>query len=601
MYLKHFNLTERPFSIAPDPRFLYMSVRHKEALAHLLYGMGEGGGFVQLTGEVGTGKTTICRCLLEQVPENVDLAVVLNPKVTAIELIAMVCDELGIEYPREHSIKTLIDVLNEYLLEAYTRGRRTVLIIDEAQNLDVEVLEQVRLLTNLETSTQKLLQIVLIGQPELRSLLASEEMRQLSQRITARYHLGPISREETEAYIRHRLQICGSSRNIFSRRAINRIQKLSGGIPRLINVLCDRAMLGAYVEGKTKVDLKVLKKAAREVISEARPDGGGRQWPWLLGVVTVAALLVLFVLQPFQQTDSQDEEAAAAVGEDVALASVEATAAGVVERVSVYEPEPVPAPQPEPQPEPEAEPVPEIALESAPIPVVGPEPQPLEDTAETAVMPAADSEAGALEDLLAADYPHYRTAWHELLALWSVELPENVGPPEFCTFAKQYSLRCMHGKGNWNTLRQLDRPVILKLGTDDGRRIPVVLQRLDGMFSELIVGGELYRLKVGEVDQFWYGDYSLFLQTPPGGRLFLREGNHAEDVKWLRKQLEAAQGVKIPASNPRFFDYTLKKHLLDFQRSHGLVADGVMGKNTIIHLNSQSSPAGIPRLSTGQS
>jgi len=609
MYLKHFNLTERPFSIAPDPRFLYMSVRHKEALAHLLYGMGEGGGFVQLTGEVGTGKTTICRCLLEQVPENVDLAVVLNPKVTAIELIATVCDELGVEYPHEHSIKTLVDVLNEYLLEAYTRGRRTVLIIDEAQNLDADVLEQVRLLTNLETSTQKLLQIVLIGQPELRTLLASDEMRQLSQRITARYHLAPISREETEAYIRHRLQICGSSRNIFSRRAVNRIQKLSGGIPRLINVLCDRAMLGAYVEGKTQVDLKVLKKAAREVISETRP-GGGRQWPWLLGVVTVAALLVLFVLQPFQQTDSRDEETVAVVGEDAVLvASVEATAAGVVERVSVYEPEPVPEPQPQPiqepelqpEPEPEAEPVPEIALEPEPVPVVGPEPQPLEDTAETPVMPSTVSEAGALEDLLAADYPHYRTAWRELMALWSVELPEDVGPPEFCTFAKKYGLQCMHGKGNWSTLRQLDRPVILRLVADDGRRIPVVLQRLDDLSSELLIGGELYRLKVGEVGRFWYGEYSLFLQTPPGGRLFLREGSRAEDVKWLRKQLEVAQGVKIPASNPLFFDYSLKKNLLDFQRSHGLVADGVMGKNTIIHLNSQASPAGIPRLSSGQS
>jgi general secretion pathway protein A len=599
MYLKHFNLSERPFSIAPDPRFLYMSMRHKEALAHLLYGMGEGGGFVQLTGEVGTGKTTICRCLLEQVPENVDLAVVLNPKVTAIELIATVCDELGVEYPHEHSIKTLIDVLNEYLLEAYTRGRRTVLIIDEAQNLDADVLEQVRLLTNLETSTQKLLQIVLIGQPELRSLLASEEMRQLSQRITARYHLDPISREETEAYIRHRLQICGSSRNIFTRRAINRIHKLSGGIPRLINVLCDRAMLGAYVEGKTKVDLKVLKKAAREVISEARPDGGNRQLPWLLAVLTVMALGALFVLQPFQQTDSQDEEAAAAVGEDVAPAPVDVTEAVVVEQVSVPVPEPVP--EPEPEPEPEAEPVPEIALEPEPIPVAGPETQPLEDMAETLVMPAAESEAGALEDLLVADYPHYRTAWRELFALWSVELREDVGPPEFCTFAKQYGLLCMHGKGNWNTLRQLDRPVILKLAADDGRRIPVVLQRLDDRFAELIIGGELYRLDVGQVDHFWYGNYSLLLQIPPGGKLFLREGSHAEDVKWLRKQLEVTQGVKIPASNPTFFDYPLKKHLLDFQRSHGLVADGVMGKNTIIHLNSQSSSAGIPRLSTGQS
>ena len=271
MYLKHFNLSERPFSITPDPRFLYMSARHKEALAHLLYGLGDSGGFVQLTGEVGTGKTTICRCLLEQVPENVDLAVVLNPKVTAIELIATVCDELGVEYPAGFSIKGLIDVLNIYLLEAFKHGRRTVLIIDEAQNLSADVLEQVRLLTNLETATQKLLQIVLIGQPELRSMLASDELRQLSQRITARYHLDPISRKETEAYIKHRLQICGNSSNIFSLRTINRIHRLSGGIPRLINVLCDRAMLGAYVEGKTEVDLKVLKKAASEVITRHGP------------------------------------------------------------------------------------------------------------------------------------------------------------------------------------------------------------------------------------------------------------------------------------------------------------------------------------------
>ena len=246
MYLEHFNLTERPFSITPDPRFLYMSARHREALAHLLYGLGDGGGFVQLTGEVGTGKTTICRCLLEQIPDNVDLALVLNPKVTAIELIATVCDELGVVYDeKDVSVKSLTDVLNRYLLDAYARGRHTVLIIDEAQNLSADVLEQVRLLTNLETSTQKLLQIILIGQPELRTLLAREDMRQLAQRVTARYHLEPISREETSAYIKHRLQICGTSQPVFNKRALDRIQQLSGGIPRLINVLCDRSMLGA--------------------------------------------------------------------------------------------------------------------------------------------------------------------------------------------------------------------------------------------------------------------------------------------------------------------------------------------------------------------
>jgi len=570
MYLKHFNLTERPFSITPDPRFLYMSARHKEALAHLLYGLGEGGGFVQLTGEVGTGKTTICRCLLEQVPENVDLAVVLNPKVTAIELIATICDELGIGYPPEHSIKTLTDALNEHLLEAYQRGRRTVLIIDEAQNLSADVLEQVRLLTNLETSTQKLLQIVLIGQPELRSLLASDGMRQLSQRVTARYHLEPIIRDEADAYIKHRLQICGSSRNIFTRRAIDRIQKLSGGIPRLINVLCDRAMLGAYVEGKTQVDTKVLKKAAREVISETRPAGGNNRVPWLLLVFAVLATAALFVYRPFQATDTRIAGPVAPAGGDLAVTSADVPETGIVEPVSV----------------------PAAALE--------PEPEPLDEIAEAPVMPGTGDEAGALAALLmTADDSSDGVAWRGLFTLWSVELPEDANP-DYCEFARQYGLLCLREQGNWNTLRQLDRPVILKLVADDGRRIPVLLRHLDNMFAELLVGDELYRVKVGQVEPFWYGDYSLLMQTPPGGKLYLRTGSEAEDVQWLRKQLEVAQGVEIPASNPRLFDQTLKQHLLDFQRSHGLLADGVMGKNTIIHLNSQSSPADIPRLSTGQ-
>ena len=211
MYLDYFNLSEQPFAITPDPRFLYMSARHREALAHLLYGLGDAGGFVQLTGEVGTGKTTICRCLLEQVPDNVDVALVLNPKVTAQELLATICDELGIQHPGDDaSIRTLIDHLNRHLLDAHARGRRTVLIIDEAQNLSPDVLEQIRLLTNLETATQKLLQIILIGQPELRDQLGRKDMRQLAQRITARYHLEPISGKETSAYIRHRLQICGT-------------------------------------------------------------------------------------------------------------------------------------------------------------------------------------------------------------------------------------------------------------------------------------------------------------------------------------------------------------------------------------------------------
>ena len=566
MYLEHFNLTERPFSITPDPRFLYMSARHREALAHLLYGLSEGGGFVQLTGEVGTGKTTICRCLLEQVPDNVDIALVLNPKVTSTELIATVCDELGIEYPAgATSIKALTDVLNRYLLDAYARGRRTVLILDEAQNLSADVLEQVRLLTNLETSTQKLLQIVLIGQPELRSLLAREDMRQLSQRVTARYHLDPISREEAGAYIRHRLQICGTTQPVFSKRSVDRIQQLSGGIPRLINVLCDRSMLGAYVEGKVQVDPKVVKKAAREVLAEdddSGEQGGGLKW-------AMAALLLLLiiglavVLQPWQQT-----EITASVPAAEAEKPAEIITQAVVEPVFDDE-----LPN-----ESRAQPLAELGTESEP------EPEPESPT------------LAAL--LLETDKANYRAAWTELFSLWSVELPASV-KPDFCDFAKQYGLLCMLEQGNWNTLRQFNRPVILQLVTADGRRVPVVLQYLDDSIAELIIGNELYRLAIEQVEQSWYGDYTLLLQPPPGGRLFMKIGDRGPVVSWLRQQLELAQGVKIPGADPLVFDFALQKQVLDFQRRHGLVADGIVGKNTIIHLNTESGREGVPRLLPG--
>jgi general secretion pathway protein A len=565
MYLKHFNLTDRPFAITPDPRFLYLSARHREALAHLLYGLGEGGGFVQLTGEVGTGKTTICRCLLEHVPDNVDLALVLNPKVTAYELIATVCDELGIDYPAENSsIKTLTDVLNRYLLEAYAQGRRTVLIIDEAQNLSADVLEQVRLLTNLETATQKLLQIILIGQPELRTLLAREDMRQLAQRVTARYHLEPISLEETGAYIRHRLQICGNSQPLFRRSAIQRIQRLSGGVPRLINVLCDRAMLGAYVEGKSQVDSRVIRKAAREVLEEEQPAGRKRRWLPAAGLgAGLIAVLLLVVYQPWQQLEP------AGTGPSL---SGEAPVAS-----------PAIAALPETPGEPAAEP-----------PVL-----PDSESAKARVSPdvASETETRSLgELLLESDSSFYRAAWTELLALWSVILPNTV-KPDFCDFSRQYGLLCKPGQGNWNTLRLFDRPAILTLLDVDGRRVPVVLEHLDDSVAELMIGTDLYRLSVEQVDRYWYGEYLLLVQVPPGGSLNLKVGDRGADVDWLRRQLEQALDVVIPAADPQLFDYPLQQQVLDFQRSRGLTADGIVGENTLIQLNTRSEREGVPRLS----
>jgi len=566
MYLKHFNLTERPFSITPDPRFLYMSARHREALAHLLYGLGEGGGFVQLTGEVGTGKTTICRCLLEQVPDNVDLALVLNPKVTAAELIATVCDELAIDYPEQNSsIKTLTDILNRHLLDTFAQGRRTVLIIDEAQNLGADVLEQVRLLTNLETATQKLLQIILIGQPELRKLLARDDMRQLSQRVTARYHLDPIGLEETGAYIRHRLQICGNSQQVFNRRAVKRIQHFSGGIPRLINVLCDRAMLGAYVEGKSQVDAGVVNKAASEVFAA---DARAVWKPgWLItGGIGAGALVMLLLAfsHPWQWAGPGGTVSITGPGDTpVEQASVTARETGSKPGLQQR-----------------------AAADNA------------ADQEQSALEAASEAEVSSLgEVLLESDSSFYRAAWTELLALWSVVLPQSI-KPDFCDFTRKYGLLCLPGQGNWNNLRQYNRPVILNLVDAKGRHVPVVLKHLDDSVVELMIGEDLYRLSIEQVDRYWFGDYVLLLQMPPGGHMYLRVGDRGGDVDWLRQQLEKALGVAIPAADAQLFDDRLQQKVLDFQRSRGLVADGIVGENTLIQLNTRSGREGVPRLSS---
>jgi len=293
MYIEHFKLSEAPFSIAPNPRFLFMSGHHREALAHLLYGMNHDGGFVLLTGEVGTGKTTLSRHLLDQIRDHTNIAFIINPKLSVIELLAAICDELGIEYPTcAATNKELVDRINHYLLDAHANGCKTVLIIDEAQNLSSEVLEQLRLLTNLETHETKLLQIILLGQPELQSMLSSPELRQLSQRITARYHLAPLSIHEMRAYIEHRLAVTGCHDPIFTNPAMKKLFRLSQGIPRLINLICDRAMLGAYAQNTHRITSRIMSRAAREVMGKETQCMTGNRWPKRLLWATIIIFLI---------------------------------------------------------------------------------------------------------------------------------------------------------------------------------------------------------------------------------------------------------------------------------------------------------------------
>ena len=292
MYTEYFGLREMPFSIAPDPGYLYLGEQHREALAHLVYGINSAGGFVLLTGEVGTGKTTVCRCLLEQLPANTDIAFIYNPKLTVEELLATVCDELRIPYPEKtKSIKVFIDAINAYLLENFSKGRKTVIILEEAQNLSPEVLEEIRLLTNLETNRNKLLQVIMVGQPELREMLSRPELRQLSQRITARYHLEPLQEQDVSSYVNHRLEVAGARRSLFPESLMPAIHSLSRGVPRLINLICDRALLGTYVQGKDSVDRKTLQVAAREVLGESNvPVRNMRPLKWLAATVLFISL-----------------------------------------------------------------------------------------------------------------------------------------------------------------------------------------------------------------------------------------------------------------------------------------------------------------------
>lgn len=290
MYHSFFGLLEPPFAITPDPRYLYLSHRHAEALAHLVYGVSEAGGFIQLTGEVGTGKTTVVRSLLARDLPGVEIALILNPRLNVKEFLQTLCQELKIRLTpaRRGSIKALMDAIGERLLAAHADGRRVALLIDEAHLLDREVLEQVRLLTNLETATRKLLQIILIGQPELRILLSRQDLRQVAQRITGRHHLEALSAEETAAYVRHRLRVAGATREIFSPKALSALYRASNGLPRLINVIADRALLGAYGHEQSQVDAAMVKRAALEV------SGGVAKtthiWPWVTAVLVIVLL-----------------------------------------------------------------------------------------------------------------------------------------------------------------------------------------------------------------------------------------------------------------------------------------------------------------------
>jgi len=540
VYQQYFHFSELPFSIAPDPHFMFMSARHQEGLAHLLYGINMGGGFVALTGEVGTGKTTLCRCLLQQLPVNVDIALILNPKLNAVELLATICDELSIGYDKNRqTLKDFIDKINQYLLTAYANGRRTVLLIDEAQNLSLEVLEQVRLLTNLETSKTKLLQIILVGQPELKQLLNQKDLRQLNQRITARYHLLPLSLDETRAYIHHRLAVCNGNPDLFKDRAVRKIYQFSSGIPRLINILCDRALLGAYATNAHAITPDIITRAARETLALESPHRQAKAAIALALFSSIAAGIYFF-----SQHQPADHQAKLVLsGQFPAPASKPA----------------IKSPQPAPKPEP--------------------------------VAPKA--EAKTFNAWLENPALSLNSAMIQALKAWKKAVPANNRAD--CHYMETVGLRCLFDKANWKDILELDRPAILEFSlANEKKRYALLTGIRKG--QPVIRFNEDLAFPLADVLSLWDGYYLMLWQPPRPDMADIVPQQTSANVLWLRQQLSAVTGTRTSVNEPMFFDEALKKQVIDFQRLHHLTADGIAGARTLIHLDNSIGAKDSPHL-----
>ena len=524
MYTRYFGLQENPFALSPDPRYLFLSRRHQEALAHLEFGMTQAGGFVQLTGEVGTGKTLMIKSLLERLPESVDVALILYPFLSTREFVAAICDDLRVPHAADESLKGLIEALNRYLLDNHAKGRRTVLIIDEAQKLSRDVLEQVRLLTNLETRQEKLLQILLIGQPELVQLLAQRDLRQLAQRVTARYSLEPLSARETRDYIQHRLRVAGAADGLFTRAAMRTAHRLAHGTPRLVNVICDRALLGAYAAGKPQVTSAIVYRAARE-IGRVAPR---RWWPALTAAAAVSVIALAgwwwFKVAPTPAS--------------MPVAAVEKPAAAA----------PVASAQVQP-----------VALAAASKPTLA----------------AVLRQAG-----LAADT---HSAFTQLFARWQLNYDEIEGDTA-CARAEEAGLRCLLVTGTWNNLRLYDRPAVLELADAQGNRYHTVLARLENDRALLSFGAQTHEFKLAELDGYWFGK-AMVLWRPPIEGAVLQRGARGADVQWLREAL-ARQGFVSANLGSELFDADLERQVIAFQRRHQILTDGKVGERTQIYLKS---------------
>ncbi len=566
MKFSDFGFKENPFSITPDPRYLFLSRGHEESLAHLIYGTGPNGGFVQLTGEVGTGKTMLVRSLLEQNLRDVDLALVLNPRLSRRDFMAAICDELGIGYQGPpYRLKQLTDDLTRHLLKTHAEGRHTVLVIDEAQNLSPRVLEQIRLLTNLETSRHKLLRIILVGQPELQQLLARKDLRQVDQRITARYHLAPLCREETARYIRHRLSVAGVGDDLFTSSALKLVYYITDGVPRRINTLCERALLAVFTTGSKRVTMLMIWRASREIKGRYARKGTG-QWVTAGLLLLVSATAAWWVTSLIDQQNSDPDIGAGSVEDIIKIKHTELEhnsdrlpdnrlTDGILSEIILTDEQQKQLGAP--------------VLNDSPL--------------------IARSEHQGFSGL--QDQP---TLHQKLFRLWDKMVGTGVGK-DICHQAMLMGLRCLSGTTNLEGLVRLNRPFLCQLKKAGVSEL-VLVKKMRA--SELLVDDgdtEVWVDKKHFKDR-WGGDFVMLWRPPKGGAL-IGPGSSGEVVTWLRERLSLADAepmVKVVGLDQ--FDSGLKFRLQRFQLARGLTDDGIAGAWTMIMLNNLHLPAGTPAL-----
>ena len=571
IYQQYFALSCEPFSIVPDPGFLYPSSQHRQAVAHLKYGLDREGGFVLLTGEVGTGKTTLTRTLIKRLPAHVRVAYVLNSTFDAADVLASICQELGIKLPKSSKTsltKNCVDALNADLIESHGEGKKTLVVIEEAQNLSPEVLEILRLLSNLETATHKLLHILLVGQPELLETLAQKDQRQLNQRVVARFHLLPLEKTDVANYVNHRLHHAGANRAIFESSAMTTLFKLTQGVPRLINLICHHAMLAAYATGTKTVSAKLVKAAAVEIFDIEKPKqkSSGRLG-WSLVFCAVVALLVGVAFYADQLPTNT---------------LINAQSVEVPVNVEIND-------------ETASQPLIEV-VESLPL-IVEVESQPL-------ILPIEPEEIildTKLEPVVfeTSEPPVFNNPFTALFALWSVEIEPLFSEEEVYSVAAENELGAEKLINLLlSELIELDRAGIVWVRDDDNRLKSYVLTAIDSGFVNLQgVKGE--RKETLEwLAENWNGAF-LHLWHRPIDILSLRLGDkNAVALDWLQSRLLQIDDIYQPIITGGYFNEAVRLQVLNFQQQQGIRADGVVGQQTIMKIN-ELTMSSLPRLSKG--